>query len=108
MCRRYLLIFLALPLFLAPSARPLPAADAKANELDMKTERVIVFKDGYCLFIKKATATTDKNGEAFTDDVPIAVLGSSGRADEGRWCRCRGVEDDGKRPGQGNDLQRNH
>ena len=38
---------------------------------------MIIFKDGYCLFIKKATFTTDKNGEAFTDDVPdAAVLGS--------------------------------
>ena len=77
MCRRHFLIVLALPLFLAPSARSLWAVEAKANELDIKTERVIVFKDGYCLFIKKATATTDKNGEAFTDDVPdSAVLGS--------------------------------
>lgn len=77
MCRRYFLVLLALPSFLVPFTPPVAAADVKANELDIKTERVIVFKDGYCLFIKKATATTDKNGEAFTDDVPdSAVLGS--------------------------------
>jgi hypothetical protein len=76
MRRRHFLVLLTLPLLMAPSATAL-AADAKANELDLKTERVIIFKDGYCLFIKKATFTTDKNGEAFTDDVPdSAVLGS--------------------------------
>jgi hypothetical protein len=53
------------------------AAEKSASELDLKTERVIVFKDGYSLFIKHGTATTDKNGEVFTDDVPdAAVLGS--------------------------------
>ena len=74
MCRRYFLFLLALPSFLVPFTPPVEAADAKANELDIKTERVIVFKDGYCLFIKKATATTDKNGEAFTDDVPDSAV----------------------------------
>ncbi|MCE9527162.1 MAG: DUF4139 domain-containing protein [Planctomycetales bacterium] len=75
--RRLFLTTLALPMLLATASTPILAADAKANELDPKTERVIIFKDGYCLFIKKATFTTDKNGEAFTDDVPdAAVLGS--------------------------------
>ncbi len=77
MLRRLFPILLALTCLLSHWAPPLRAADAKANELDLKTERVIIFKDGYCLFIKKATFTTDKNGEAFTDDVPdSAVLGS--------------------------------
>ncbi|MGI8981356.1 MAG: hypothetical protein ACR2FY_19190 [Pirellulaceae bacterium] len=77
MRRRLFLVTFALPLLLATSGEQLSAADAKASELDLKTERVIIFKDGYCLFIKKATFTTDKNAEAFTDDVPdAAVLGS--------------------------------
>lgn len=77
MRRRFFLALLALPAFLIPSSNQLFAAEGKVGELEMKTERVIVFKDGYCLFIKKATFTTDKNGEAFTDDVPdSAVLGS--------------------------------
>lgn len=77
MHRRFFLALLAMPVFLAPSSNQLFAAEGKVGELDLKTERVIVFKDGYCLFIKKATFTTDKNGEAFTDDVPdSAVLGS--------------------------------
>ena len=55
-------------------------------ELELKTQRVIVFKDGYSLIIKQATATTDKDGEVFTDDVPdAAVLGSFWAVpDEGR------------------------
>ena len=62
------------------------AADKDAAELDMKMQRVIVFKDGYSLIIKRATATTNKDGEVFTDDVPdAAVLGSFWAVpDEGR------------------------
>ena len=53
------------------------AAERNPQELEMTTQRVIIFKDGYSLIIKKGTATTDKNGEVFTDDVPeAAVLGS--------------------------------
>ena len=38
---------------------------------------MIIFKDGYALVIKRGTATTDKAGEIFTDEVPdAAVLGS--------------------------------
>ena len=49
----------------------------QASRLQMATERVIVFKDGYCLIVKKGTATTDANGRVFTDEVPdSAILGS--------------------------------
>ena len=52
-------------------------AEKNASELELKTERVIVFKDGYALIIKRGVATTDKAGEVFTDEVPdAAVLGS--------------------------------
>lgn len=55
----------------------LVAAELKPGELDLKTERIIVFKDGYCLVIKRGTAMPDKSGDVFTDDVPdAAVLGS--------------------------------
>jgi hypothetical protein len=67
---------------------PLVAHSAEKNvaELDLKMQRVIVFKDGYSLIIKRGTATTDKSGEVFTDDVPdAAVLGSFWAVpDEGR------------------------
>ncbi len=56
---------------------PAGAAEKILSELELKTERVIVFKDGYSLFVKRGVATTDKSGEVFTDDVPdAAVLGS--------------------------------
>ena len=44
-------------------------AEKHANELDLKIERVIVFKDGYSLIIKRGTATVDEQGEVFTEDV---------------------------------------
>jgi hypothetical protein len=53
------------------------AAERHPSELELTTERVIIFKDGYSLIIKKGVATSDKNGEVYTDDVPdAAVLGS--------------------------------
>ena len=43
----------------------------------MNTEQVIVFKDGYCLIVKRATGRTNEQGQVFTDEVPdSAVLGS--------------------------------
>ena len=53
------------------------AAVADENELKLKTEKVIVFKDGYCLIVKRGTAIADKNGDVYTAEVPdSAVLGS--------------------------------
>src|SRR6266404_4465166 len=58
-------------------ASPARSAEKNASELELKTERVIVFKDGFSLVIKRGVATSDKAGEVFTDDVPdAAVLGS--------------------------------
>lgn len=53
-------------------------ANAKdSNQLTLKTERAIVFKDGYCLIVKSATGKTDESGAVFTEEVPdAAVLGS--------------------------------
>ncbi len=49
----------------------------RPGELKLTTERVIVFKDGYCLFVKRALGTPDADGEVFTEEVPdSAVLGS--------------------------------
>lgn len=40
-------------------------------------ERVVVFKDGYCLFVKRIKGRTDENGELHLDEVPdAAILGS--------------------------------
>jgi len=59
---------------------PVSLASVTAKDparLQMTTQRVVVFKDGYCLVVKQATATTDSNGMVYTDEVPdSAVLGS--------------------------------
>ncbi|MBL7044001.1 MAG: hypothetical protein ISR77_35565 [Pirellulaceae bacterium] len=53
------------------------AAESGGSELDLKTERVVVFKDGYALILKRGVAVTDENGEIYTNEVPdAAVLGS--------------------------------
>ena len=45
--------------------------------LEVKPERVIVFKNGYCLVVKTAKARCDENGDVYTTDVPpSAVLGT--------------------------------
>jgi hypothetical protein len=53
------------------------AANGAGSELTLKTERAVVFKDGYCLVLKRAVGVTDRTGAVYTDDVPdAAVLGS--------------------------------
>ncbi|MCC6546048.1 hypothetical protein IT570_02680 [Candidatus Sumerlaeota bacterium] len=46
------------------------------DSIDLKTDRVVVFKDGYGLFMKKGKAHTDESGRVFTNDVPRALLGT--------------------------------
>lgn len=58
------------------SARPAAADDPEAARLSLTTERVVVFKDGYALFVKRGTAKADASGRVFTEQVPDgAVLG---------------------------------
>ncbi len=53
------------------------AADSPNEQLAMTTQRAVIFKDGYYLAIKHATAVTNKDGELHLDDVPdMAVLGT--------------------------------
>ena len=53
------------------------AAEPGGSELDLKTERVIIFKDGYALVLKRGVAVTNDSGEIYTNEVPdAAVLGS--------------------------------
>jgi len=48
-----------------------------SSELDLNTERMIVFKDGHAMFHRKGRAITDDRGQVFTDEVPEdVVLGS--------------------------------
>jgi len=51
--------------------------DGRPGEFKLTTERVVVFKDGYFLIIKRGFTTTDEKMQAFTEEVPdAAVLGS--------------------------------
>jgi hypothetical protein len=64
---------------LCAACSPAPGDTAAKGRpsLELKTERVIVFKDGYSLIVKRGVAVTDSNGEIYTDEVPdAAVLGS--------------------------------
>jgi hypothetical protein len=61
----------ALGLLLIPTfAR---CADAPGS-LKLTTERLVVFKDGYGLVVRKGTATADAQGRVFTTDVPDAAI----------------------------------
>jgi len=52
------------------------AATTSPSQLTWKTDRVVIFKDGYGLLAKSGSGTADAQGDAFTDDVPdAAVLG---------------------------------
>jgi hypothetical protein len=52
-------------------------AHAAASQLELSTERVIIFKDGYGLIVKNGKATADAQGKMFTPQVPeAAILGS--------------------------------
>lgn len=64
--------------FLIPLGTTVTSADDRPeNELKLKTEKVIVFKDGYCLIAKRGTAVANEQGEIFTHEVPdAAMLGS--------------------------------
>lgn len=54
-----------------------PCKEPPSTEMSLATERVIVFKDGYCLVVKEGMATTDQQGMVYTEDVPdAAILGS--------------------------------
>ncbi len=53
------------------------AAADSSPALDVDTERIVIFKDGYCMFIKRASGRADAAGRASINEVPDAmVLGS--------------------------------
>ncbi|MBA3709908.1 MAG: hypothetical protein H0W83_13930, partial [Planctomycetes bacterium] len=74
---RFLHVLLVAGLFVSTAAAMEPAAKPEAaNQLTLATERVVIFKDGYALFVKTATGVSDGEGRVFTDQVPDgAVLG---------------------------------
>ena len=55
----------------------LPCEVAQGKGLEFATDRVVVFKDGYGLFVKHASGVADDRGRIHTDQVPdAAVLGT--------------------------------
>jgi hypothetical protein len=53
------------------------AGEKAANEITWENERVVVFKDGFALVVKKGTAVSDDEGRVVTEEVPdAAVLGT--------------------------------
>lgn len=86
MTRSALFSVFFLTLALIQSPPPLGAISSEAtisnqppdeSELDLQTERVIVFKDGYSLIVKRGSAVTDANGEIYTAEVPSSAVLSS-------------------------------
>ncbi|CAN5239223.1 hypothetical protein BH09SUM1_BH09SUM1_25700 [soil metagenome] len=59
--------------FLASLAASAFAQDAA---LKLKTDRVVIFKDGYGLFVKSGKARADEKGRVYTEEVPRALLGT--------------------------------
>ena len=55
-------------------ARADTGGERAVGELALTTERVVVFKDGYGLFVKAAIGTADAEGRVFTGEVPDAVV----------------------------------
>ncbi len=52
-------------------------AEQPDGRLSLTTTKVVIFKDGYSLVLKRAVARTDKQGRVFTEQVPdAAILGS--------------------------------
>jgi hypothetical protein len=78
-----------------PRARadePAPRVDGRPGLLSLRTDRVLVFKDGHALFVKTGTGTADAEGLVFTEDVPSGVaLGCfwASATDGGRVLRMR-------------------
>ncbi|HEV8378046.1 MAG TPA: hypothetical protein VGP99_04290, partial [Tepidisphaeraceae bacterium] len=69
-----IIVVLAVCSFTCAEERP---AHTAASQLQLTTERVIIFKDGYGLIVKNGKATADAQGKVFTPQVPeSAILGS--------------------------------
>lgn len=71
------MIRLTLAAILALAAPLAGAGEDGEAKLDVKLARVVVFKDGFCMLVKKATGKVDGAGRAFIEGLPEhAILGS--------------------------------
>jgi hypothetical protein len=95
LARRAALVVVSLAAAAAPARADDPAAPAPPGPgaLSLRTDRVLVFKDGHGLFVKTGTGTADAEGRVHTEDVPEGVaLGcfwASAGGDGGRVLRMR-------------------
>lgn len=84
---RLLPLTLLLPLLALGPALADEGPDAKApapGALTLATRRVVIFKDGHALFVRRGTALADDQGHVYTDAVPDnAVLGTFWAFSEG-------------------------
>ncbi len=77
MARRLFLFYLVLNFLILNATQIVNGDESSADRLKLKTERVVVFKDGHCLVVKQGSATTNTDGIVFTEEVPdSAILGS--------------------------------
>ncbi|MHC4101756.1 MAG: hypothetical protein ACYSW1_12840, partial [Planctomycetota bacterium] len=78
LARMFTVMLVALPGVTARAANEVPqVGTAPSPGLEFTTERVVVFKDGYGLFVKHATGVVGADGRLHTDEVPpAAVLGT--------------------------------
>ena len=51
-----------------------PATANDAHIVKLQKEKVVVFKDGYCLVVKRGSAVTDDAGHLYLEEVPDAVV----------------------------------
>lgn len=71
------LIALLLTTAITPGQEPATEPARRPGELQLRTERVVIFKDGHALLAKLGRAVVGEDGTLFTDEVPdAAVLGS--------------------------------
>jgi hypothetical protein len=71
----------------ARGAKPAIEPASQAGAITFVTDRVVVFKDGYGLFIKEGTGVADGDGRVVSGQVPEAVLGTFWATGEGQPLR---------------------
>ena len=76
-CGSWTRVAVSVVALVALACAPAGAAEPESGRLALKTQRAVVFKDGYALLIKEARGVADASGRVFTLEVPdSAVLGS--------------------------------
>jgi hypothetical protein len=72
--RQSILCLSLLTLAALPAGAASTAPAGNPGELRLRTEKVVVFKDGHALFVKSAQGVADARGAVFTREVPEAAV----------------------------------